>query len=110
MPFGNHGNRAFTATSVEKNAPSASGVYGLSNAREWIYVGECDNVKAKLMAHLRETKTLLSEQSPTGFTYEFCAHGDRIARQNQLVLELAPVCNRRLGHELSEPGSSVSEV
>jgi hypothetical protein len=110
MPFGNHGNRAFTAISVEKNAPSASGVYGLSNAREWIYVGQCDNIKAQLLAHLHETNTFLAEQSPTGFTYELCAHGDRTARQNRLVLELKPVCNRRFGQRLSEPGSSVSEV
>ncbi len=95
MAFENHGTRAFTPASVDRNAPSASGVYGLSNARAWVYVGECDDVREQLRKHLGETGTLLRAQNPTGFTYELCAEGDRIARQNQLVRELEPVCNRR---------------
>jgi hypothetical protein len=104
MPFERHGTRSFTFNSVETNAPSVSGLYGLSNAREWIYVGECDDIKAQLQQHLRERNTFLTERHPTGFTFEVCAHGDRIGRQNQLVLELEPVCNRRTGQSRREAG------
>jgi hypothetical protein len=110
MPFENHGTRTFTVASIEKNAPSASGLYGLSNARKWIYVGECDNVKAKLLELLRETDTSLAAQRPTGFTYELCASGGRIGRQNQLVLELEPVCNRMSGDLLRQAGSAASRI
>lgn len=96
MPFKQHGGRAFTATSVETNAPSAPGIYGLSSAREWVYVGGSDDIKAQLLEHLREKNTFLTERNPTGFTFELCGDGDRIRRQNQLVLELEPVCNRRI--------------
>jgi len=95
MPFENHGSRAFTVTSVLNNAPAASGVYGLSNAREWIYVGEGANLQGCLLAHLRGDDPDLA-RTPTGFTYELSRPGDRIARQNRLVLELAPVHNRRM--------------
>ena len=97
MPFDVHGNRAFTEISILKNAPAASGVYGLSNAREWIYVGESDNLQLRLLAHLRKMEPAIAAQAPTGFTYELCLPTDRIGRQNRLVLELEPVHNRRVG-------------
>jgi hypothetical protein len=96
MPFENHGNRAFTETSIRKNAPAASGVYGLSNAREWIYVGESANLQGSLLGTLRDWDPAL-DRTPTGFTYELCRPADRIARQNRLALELEPVHKGRLG-------------
>jgi hypothetical protein len=95
MPFENHGSRAFTVTSVLKNAPAASGVYGLSNAREWIYVGEAADLQGCLLAHLRGGDPALA-RTPTGFTYELSRPVDRIARQTRLVLELGPVHNRQM--------------
>jgi hypothetical protein len=94
MSFEHHGARAFTATSVRKNAPSLSGVYGLSSAREWIFIGETDDLREQLLEHLVETNTLLSARIPTGFTFEICARDGRRARQSTLVRELQPVCNR----------------
>ena len=93
MSFQNHGARAFTITSVHKNAPAASGVYGLSSAREWIYIGEADDVKGRLLEHLRERDTFLRTGIPTGFTFELCASESRVARQESLVRELRPACN-----------------
>ena len=97
MPFENHGTRAFTRASIDNNAPAASGVYGLCNAQRWVYVGESDNVRLELLAHLRGMNTLLMAQHPTGFTYELCGPEGRMARQNRLVVELEPACNPRFG-------------
>ena len=96
MPFHNTAGHAFSAISVRKNAPAASGVYGLSNDHEWIFVGVADNIQAALLAHLRETGTLLQTRTPMGFVFEVCGPTDRIARQNRLVLEMEPVCNRQV--------------
>ena len=95
MPFSNHGNRAFTETSILRNAPAASGVYGLANSREWIYVGESADLQGRLLAHLRGDDPALA-RTPTGFTFELSLSDDRVARQNRLVLELEPVHNRYL--------------
>ena len=92
MPFNNHGNRAFTFHSIGNNAPIASGVYGLSNAAGWIYVGESDNIQGQLLRHLRSGDAI---RHASGFTFELCPPEQRIARQNQLVVELAPIVNRR---------------
>jgi hypothetical protein len=95
MPFEHVAGFRFSPAAVRKNAPQVSGVYGISNAREWIFVGEADNIQAALLDHLCEPGTFLDSRAPTGFTFEICAAGHRIARQNWLVLEYEPVCNRR---------------
>ena len=94
MPFANHGNRSFTMVSVDKNVPAASGVYGLSNASQWIYVGETANIHAELSKHLQHPNTSLMGHSPSGFTYELSPAENRVHRRNQLVFELEPIGNR----------------
>lgn len=49
MPFEQFTPRSFTPVSVRANAPTASGIYGISNAREWIFIGETDNIQASLL-------------------------------------------------------------
>ena len=96
MAFINQVTLAFTALSVRKNAPALSGVYGLSCAREWIYVGHTDDIQDALLRHLRETLPGSEDAQPTGFTFELCSLEVRVARQDQLVRELEPVRNRGL--------------
>lgn len=94
MPFEHHGNRPFTMISIGKNAPSASGVYGLADAREWIFVGETADIRAELLKHVQNPQAFLREHPPSGFTYELSTAGQRAARRNQLVTELEPIANR----------------
>ena len=98
MPFTNHASRAFTLTSVERNAPAASGVYGLSNSRQWIYVGETADIQAELLMHIRYPHEFLRDHSPSGFTFELSSAEHRIERQNRLIFELEPAGNRLVGH------------
>jgi hypothetical protein len=103
MAFTNQVTLAFTAMSVRKNAPAQSGVYGLSCARAWIYVGHTDNIQDALMQHLMETLPAGESEQPTGFTFELCALEARVAQQDRLVRELEPVRNRGL-HALFDAG------
>jgi hypothetical protein len=48
MPFDQFTPPSLTPASVRANAPRASGIYGVSNAREWIYIGETHNIQASL--------------------------------------------------------------
>jgi hypothetical protein len=73
------------------------GVYGLSNAREWVYVGLADDIRAALIRHLAEVNTPLKSRMPTGYTFEVCDPSERAARAARLVTELAPICNRNRG-------------
>jgi excinuclease UvrABC nuclease subunit len=94
MAFAECAARMFTATSIQKNAPGCSGVYALSNAREWIFIGEAIDIRARLLEHLSETGTPLMARNPTGFTFEICSPADRHSRHAELVREFAPYCNR----------------
>ena len=94
MPFEPPHPRSFTAASVHAFAPSLPGLYGLSNATEWIYIGETDNIKAELLTHLGNADSHSRKWNPTGFVYEVCANGARRERQNRLVKEYEPTLNR----------------
>ena len=94
MPFEPRIPRNFAASDVREHAPALSGVYGISNAHEWIYIGETDNIQNALIEHLQERNTALQNRKPTGFAFEICDRARRASRQDRLVLEYEPACNR----------------
>lgn len=79
---------SFTWSSIRKNAPPVSGVYGLSNARKWILIGEADDVQAALFSRLAEVE--VQAAAPTGFTFELCQPAARLQRAANIRLNLAP--------------------
>jgi hypothetical protein len=93
MPFDELTPRPFTRHAVRTFAPNTSGVYGISNAREWLYVGETGNIQAALLDHLQDLNTSLGKRQPTGFVFEVCDGPSRSSRQDRLILEYAPVFN-----------------
>jgi hypothetical protein len=95
MPFEQFTPRSFSPASVRANAPTTSGIYGISNAREWIYIGETDNIQASLLYTLDEADSAILKRDPTGFVFERCHPTARPARHTRLILEYEPVCNRR---------------
>ncbi len=100
MPFERFTPRSYTPISVRANAPPASGIFGVSNASEWIYIGESDNIQAALL-HL-QGDSALRQRGPTGFVFELCGPAARLARQGRLILEYEPVCNQRAGEGIGE--------
>jgi hypothetical protein len=100
MPFTQLVPHPFTSNSIEMYAPPISGVYGVSNAREWVYIGIADNIQGALLAHLRDLQTTLMKREPTGFVFEHCEGGHRQIRQDRLVLEYEPTCNRHASRHL----------
>lgn len=95
MPFEQIIPRAFTYNSLGMYAPMAAGVYGISNAREWIYIGVADNIQNALMAHLAASDSNVMGRTPTGFVFEVCERGNSLARQYRLIHEYGPVCHAR---------------
>lgn len=94
MPFEQMIPRPLTQSAVASYAPAASGVYGVSNAREWIYIGETDDIRTTLFGLLKELSTSFPGSQPTGFVFEVCHRALCPARQDRLVLEYEPRCNR----------------
>jgi len=96
MPFSQLIPRRFAPDAIKRYAPSQSGVYGVSNAQEWIYIGETDNIQAALLDHLALSNTTLMNRQPTGFVFEICDRTSRSARLDRLVSEYGPCCNQSL--------------
>lgn len=93
MPFNQFVPRPFDPAAIKTYAPNQSGVYGISNAAEWIYIGESDDIRSSLLGHLYESGTALMNRQPTGFVFEVCDRGQRTTRQDRLVQEYGPKCN-----------------
>jgi hypothetical protein len=100
MPFDHPTPRPLQPSAIHNFAPTLSGVYGLSNAREWIYIGETDNIRGALIRHLNDFDTPAMKMQPTGFVFEICDQSRRPARQDRLVHEYEPACNRGNRHAL----------
>lgn len=97
MPFNHSGAFYFAEASIVANAPSSSGVYGICNKDRWIYVGESNDVRRRLLEHFRESATCIWKCSPNAFVFELASSATRVQRQDSLILELKPACNQKLG-------------
>ena len=84
----------FSIGSIRAHAPDSSGVYGISNSREWIFIGESDNIQSSLLQHVADPDTQIKSRQPTGFSYELCPAHSRHSRQEFLIAQYSPFCNR----------------
>jgi hypothetical protein len=97
LPWSNSSGYNFTETSIKTNAPQLSGVYGLYSNQTWIYIGESGNIQERLLQHRGGDNECINRWNPPSFSYELVSANLRVARQNQLILELNPACNQKLG-------------
>lgn len=97
--FGLNGHQ-FDRAGILANAPSQSGVYAIYNGAQFIYVGEGQDIQARLMSHLTENACIARNQ-PVGFQFELSTANQRVARQDALITQLGAMfpagCNQRFG-------------
>lgn len=91
MPFEPFYPRKFSLASVSMYAPGQSGVYGISNSRQWIFIGEADNIRAALLNQLDRGDEAVRRLEPTGFVFEVCSPTVRSSRRDRLVAEYSPL-------------------
>ena len=94
MPFPEQTPRAFSRVDIEALRPDQMGVYGLFKKNQWIYVGSGD-VRDRLLAHFDGDNTCISREQPDEWVGEVTAN--YVQREKDLILELSPVCNQRVG-------------
>ncbi len=87
VPF-NYDRKTITAI-----APKAPGVYLLWRPDRWIYVGECLDLRSRLIAHAEGDDERIDQEAPRGFGFELITGADqRAARREALIRDLAPAC------------------
>jgi len=97
MPFSSTTGFAFSEFGIASYAPRESGVYGIYNSKEWIYIGEAKDIEARLYEHIRlqsDQGIRISRRNPTHFIFERCDYLTRISREAELIRQLDPTCNR----------------
>ena len=87
----------FQRESILLNAPESPGVYGLFSAF-WIYIGEAENVRARLLQHLEGDDPCIVHYRPSGFAFELTSPDERHRRHEQLMKQLQPLCNGEASH------------
>jgi hypothetical protein len=90
MAFAQPIPRPFNERGIWVYAPAASGVFGISNSKGWIHIGESSDIRAALLQHLQGHDSNLLNYAPTGFVFELCAAEIRTRRQIQLAAEYQP--------------------
>jgi hypothetical protein len=96
MPFAS-ASYSFNEEKIKAVAPVDSGVYGLYTSQRWVYIGETGTIEQRLLQHRRGDNRCISDWNPTGFAFESVEASKRVTRQDQLILELNPACNQKLG-------------
>ena len=94
MPFEMPLPWPFTPSAIREHAPVQPGGFGLSKAGEWIFIGETENIQATLLLLIGDRNNAVQRRQPTGFVYEVCERDAQSKRQDRLILEYEPTCNR----------------
>jgi predicted GIY-YIG superfamily endonuclease len=94
MPWTNQRAYPFNPDSVERNAPSGSGVYMLFNRNRCVYIGEGSDIKTQLQQHLKGDNLCIKAWRPQLFSFEFVPPERRAARHRALTQELKPQCSQ----------------
>jgi hypothetical protein len=89
---------------VRTQAPAASGIYTLYTSRQWIYVGESDDIRQSLFRHLNDMSVCIARRGALSFSFEIAPATERVARQRTLVTALSPVCQGHATGKLVETG------
>jgi len=94
MPFPKQDARPFARQHIEAIKPGLLGCYGLFGGGQWIYVGKGD-IRARLLAHLNGDNPCITRMAPTHYVDAVTPDMDRM--EKQLILELEPACNQKVG-------------
>ncbi|MBI2686606.1 MAG: hypothetical protein HYX27_09845 [Acidobacteria bacterium] len=95
MPFNPPFPRPLTPAGIDAYAPSEAGIYGVSNASEWILIEGTDNLHASLRSLLQEFDAPGMDRRPTGFVFEISRVANWTSRRDQLILEYKPTRNAK---------------
>ena len=96
MAFVQQVPRLFNRQNIEAIRPGQFGVYGIFRNGQWIYVGKGD-IRQRLLAHFDGDNQYIIASGPTYFVDELCSDLMISIREKQLILELRPSCNQKVG-------------
>ncbi len=89
---------AFSEVGIIMGAPTKGGVYLIDKPGTAIYIGESGNIQDRLLEHYRKQSgqsACIWRNNPRTFSYEIVrGEAARKRREQELIRQLRPVCNR----------------
>lgn len=86
---------SFTQLSIILHAPARAGIYLLRTSARCIYIGESENIRKSLLAHLHGDNPWIIVWAPNRFSFELCSNGSKTELKNELQARLLPVISER---------------
>ena len=83
----------FTAQGIREGALEQSGVYAIFTPRQWVFIGDADNVRQALFDLLNIPHECIHSQQPLSFSWEGVSRSDCESRREALIANLQPRCN-----------------
>jgi hypothetical protein len=100
---------SFTQLSIFLHAPAKSGVYLLRTSARCVYVGETENIRKSLLAHLHGDIPWITVWAPSRFSFELCSDASRTQLKDQLSARLQPVIGNH-DRAMAAPGLSAAAL
>ena len=86
---------SFAQLSIVVHAPARPGIYLLRTSARCIYIGETENIRKSLLAHLHGDNPWITVWAPSRFPFELCPNGAKTELKNELLARLQPVISER---------------
>jgi hypothetical protein len=83
-------SHSFTELSILLHAPAKPGIYLLRTSTRCIYIGESENIRKSLLAHLHGDLPWITVWAPSRFSFDLCPDASRTGLKDQLVAQLQP--------------------
>ena len=94
MAFPQQDTNPYNKARVERITAGQDGCYGLYRGDTCVYVGKGD-IRDRLLAHLNGDNPCITRENPTHWVD--MVTDDMNAREKDLIRELGPICNERIG-------------
>lgn len=86
---------SFAQFSIVLHAPARPGIYLLRTSARCIYIGETENIRKSLLAHVHGDNPWITVWAPSRFSFALCPNGTKTELRNELVARLQPVISGR---------------
>ena len=94
MPFPEQDPKPFTREHILRISGTPRGVFGLYQGNTCIYIGRGD-IRTELLRYHNGENPCITREAPTHWVDVVTT--DHANRERNLIVELDPVCNRRVG-------------
>ena len=89
--------RSWNKNSIEAMNLRQQGVYGIYNATFWLYIGQAEDMRERLLEHYNKTSdqsACIWKNKPTLFKTMLVSSSSLVVKEQELIKEYNPICNR----------------